>query len=187
MSKPNEKHVRPLISAAALAARVAELAAEINRDYATSERLVVIGVLKGSIFFLVDLLRLLTVPVELDFCQTASYGEGTTAGEIRLKKDVDLALRGADVLLVEDIVDTGWTLSLLLDFYRHRGPRSLKLCALLDKRAARQAPVAIDYCGFEVPPQFVVGYGLDWGERYRNLPFLGVVDWSRQPEEEKTG
>lgn len=176
MSQRSEHRVRPLLTTEALATRIGELAAEINRDYAQCERLVVIGVLKGALFFLVDLLRQVEVPVEIDFCQTASYGAGTSAGEIRLKKDVDLSLRGADVLVVEDIVDTGWTLSLLLDFYRHRGPRSLKLCALLDKRAARQTEIAVDYCGFVIPPQFVVGYGLDWGERYRNLPYIGVVE-----------
>jgi hypoxanthine phosphoribosyltransferase len=173
--------VRVLIPAEALAARISELAAQISRDHAQTERLVVIGVLKGSVLFLADLIKQITVPVELDFCQTASYGSGQEPGEIHLKKDVELPLRGADVLVVEDIVDTGWTLRTLLDLFRHRQPRSVRLCTLLDKAEAREVEVPIDYCGFRIPRQFVVGYGLDWGERYRQLPYIGVVESA--PEE----
>jgi len=155
---------------------VAELAAEIDRDYADSDRLVCVGVLKGSVFFMVDLLKRLTIPVAIDFFQTSSYGAGTTGGEVRIRKDIDQSIRGKDVLLVEDIVDTGWTLRTILDLLRFRGARSVKLCALLDKAAAREVDIPIDYRGFEIEKLFVVGYGLDFGERYRNLPYIGVLD-----------
>jgi hypoxanthine phosphoribosyltransferase len=171
--------VRPLIETAALCRRVAELAAEIERDYAGStatDPLVAVGVLKGSVFFLCDLLKQVKVPLALDFLQTSSYGAGTTPGEVRVLRDVDLPLRGRDVLLVEDIVDTGYTLQTLLALLRFRGARSVRLCALLDKRAARRVDVPIDYCGFVIENLFVVGYGLDAGERYRNLPYIGVYE-----------
>jgi len=168
--------VRTLISEEQLQARITELAAEIDRDYADSERLVCIGVLKGSVFFLVDLLKKVQVPLAVDFFQTSSYGSGKTAGEIRIRKDVDISIRGADVLLIEDIVDTGYTLRTILDLLKFRGAKSVKLCALLDKAAAREVKVPIDYCGFTIDNVFVVGYGLDYDERYRNLPFVGIHD-----------
>ena len=168
--------MRVLISQQDLEQRVAELAAEIDRDYADSDRLVCVGVLKGSVFFMVDLLKRLTIPVAIDFFQTSSYGAGTTGGEVRIRKDIDQSIRGKDVLLVEDIVDTGWTLRTILDLLRFRGARSVKLCALLDKAAAREVDIPIDYRGFEIEKLFVVGYGLDFGERYRNLPYIGVLD-----------
>lgn len=168
--------MRVLISREDLERRVRDLAAEIDRDYAGSDRLVCVGVLKGSVFFMVDLLKQLTIPLAIDFFQTSSYGSGTTPGEVRIKKDLDLAIRGKDVLLIEDIVDTGWTLRTILDLLRFRGARSVKLCALLDKAAAREAEVRIDYKGFEIEPLFVVGYGLDFDEKYRNLPYIAVLD-----------
>ena len=180
MSNLNAR-VKVRIPAAELARRIGELAAEINRDYARSERLGVVAILKGSVLFLADLVRQLTVPVEIDFCQAASYGQGQEPGEVHFKKDVDLPLRGADVLLVEDIVDSGWTVRALLDLLRNRRPKSLRLCTLLDKAEARVVEVPIDYCGFRIPREFVVGYGLDWGERYRQLPYIGVVE---SPSEE---
>ena len=167
---------RELIAADALQERVAELAARINSDYAHSDRLICVGVLKGSVFFLVDLVKRLQLPVAIDFFQTASYGGGTSPGEVRIRKDLDLPVRGADVLLVEDIVDTGYTLRTILDLLRWRGARSVKLCALLDKAAARQVEVPIDYLGFTIADLFVVGYGLDYAERYRNLPYIGVME-----------
>lgn len=170
---------RVLIPADRLQARVAELAAAIDRDYAGSDRLTCVGVLKGSVFFLVDLVKRLHVPVAIDFFQTSSYGGGTSAGEVRIRKDLDLPVRGADVLLVEDIVDTGYTLRTILDLLRFRGARSVKLCALLDKRPARQVDVPIDYCGFPIEDLFVVGYGLDYAEKYRNLPYIGVLEESK--------
>ncbi|HEY9422934.1 MAG TPA: hypoxanthine phosphoribosyltransferase [Thermoanaerobaculia bacterium] len=168
--------MRVLISQEDLERRVAEMAAAIDRDYAGSDRLVCIGVLKGSVFFMVDLLKRLTVPVAIDFFQTASYGSSTTPGEVRIRKDIDLSIRGKDVLLIEDIVDTGHTLRTVLGLLRFRGARSVKLCALLDKAEAREVEVQIDYKGFEIEKLFVVGYGLDFDERYRNLPYIGVLD-----------
>lgn len=167
---------RVLISEVDLQRRVKEMAGEIDRDYAHSDSLVAIGVLKGSVFFLVDLLKHVTVPVAVDFFQTTSYGSGTTAGEVRIRKDIDLSIRGKDVLLVEDIVDTGYTLRTILDLLRWRGARSVKLCALLDKASRREVDVPIDYCGFRIDDVFVVGYGLDFDERYRNLPYVGVYE-----------
>ena len=156
--------------------RVGELARDIDRDYADSERLIAIGVLKGSVFFLVDLLQQVTVPVQVDFFQTSSYGEGTSPGEVRIRKDIDLSVRGADVLLVEDIVDTGYTLRTILDLLRFRGAKSVKLCALLDKAVRREVEVPIDYRGFEIEDHFVVGYGLDLADYYRNLPYIGIYE-----------
>jgi hypoxanthine phosphoribosyltransferase len=162
---------------------VAELAAAIDRDYRAvggrprpaDDPLIAVGVLKGSVFFLADLLKRLAVPVAVDFLQTASYGTGgTRRGEVRIRKDLDLAIQGRDVLLVEDIVDSGSTLHTLLDLLRCRGARSVRLCALLDKPAARVVDVPIDYSGFTIENLFVVGYGLDYAERYRNLPYIAV-------------
>jgi hypoxanthine phosphoribosyltransferase len=154
------------------------MAAAIDRDYAGSDRLVCIGLLKGSVFFMVDLLKRLTVPVAIDFFQTSSYGSSTTPGEVRIRKDIDMSIRGKDVLLIEDIVDTGHTLRTVLGLLRFRGARSVKLCALLDKAEAREVEIQIDYKGFEIEKLFVVGYGLDFDERYRNLPYIGVLDES---------
>jgi hypoxanthine phosphoribosyltransferase len=165
-----------LISEEQIARRIDELARDIDQVYAATEALTCIGVLKGSVFFLVDLLKRLQVPVVVDFFQTASYGSGTVPGEIRIRKDVDLSVRGRDVLLVEDIVDTGHTLRTVLSLLRFRGARSVRLCALLDKKAAREIEVPVDFCGFEIENVFVVGYGLDYDERYRNLPYVGVME-----------
>lgn len=168
--------MRVLVTREDLERRVAELAAEIERDYAGSDRLLCIGVLKGSVFFMVDLLKRLTIPVAIDFFQTSSYGSSKTPGEVRIRKDVDVSVRGMDVLLVEDIVDTGHTLNTILGLLRFRGARSVKLCALLDKKEAREVEIPIDYSGFEIENLFVVGYGLDFDERYRNLPYIAVLD-----------
>lgn len=171
------QHTTPpkvLISREQIEARIAELAAEINRDYAGSDKLIAVGVLKGSVFFLVDLLKRLEVPVAVDFFQTSSYGNSTEAGEVRIRKDLDLSIRGSDVLLIEDIVDTGYTLRTILDLLKFRGARTVKLCALLDKPSRRRTPVPIDYKGFSIEDQFVIGYGLDFDERYRNLPYIGI-------------
>ena len=175
---PRPSQPRVLIAAEVLEQRVAEMAAQINRDYAKSERFICVGVLKGSVFFLVDLVKRLDLPVAIDFFQTASYGGGTSPGEVRIRKDLDLPVRDADVLLVEDIVDTGYTLRTILDLLRWRGARSVKLCALLDKASRREVEVPIDYRGFEIEDLFVVGYGLDYAERYRNLNYIGVLEES---------
>ena len=175
-------HLRPLLAAERIRARVQELAEQIDRDYAGSDCLVAIGVLKGAVLFYSDLVQRLSVPVIVDFFQTSSYGTGTVAGEIRIKRDIDTSIRGKDVLLVEDIVDTGWTVRTILELFRFRGARSVKLCALLDKHAAREVDVPIDYCGFEIGNEFVVGYGLDYGERHRHLPYVAVVEFDDAEE-----
>jgi len=169
--------IRPLLSAESIQKRVDELAAEIDRDYADTEGLVVVGILKGAVIFYGDLVKRLSVPVAVDFFQTSSYGAGTVAGEIRIKRDIDFSIRDKDVLLVEDIVDTGWTLRTVLELFRFRGARSVRLCALLDKHEAREVEIPIDYCGFRIGKEFVVGYGLDYGERHRHLPYIGVVEF----------
>jgi hypoxanthine phosphoribosyltransferase len=190
MSAPSPSAPRELISAARIQARVRELAAAIERDYAgvlgtgaaAADRLIAVGVLKGSVFFLVDLLRQVqAVPVAVDFFQTSSYRDGTSPGEVKIVKDIDLSIRGRHVLLVEDIVDTGYTLRTILDLLRFRGAASVKLCALLDKSSRREVAVPIDYCGFPIEDVFVVGYGLDYGERFRNLPYIGVYEQGEEP------
>ncbi len=166
-----------LIDSRSLRQRVGELASEINRDYAGVEQPVVcIGVLKGSVFFLVDLLKQVEVPIIVDFLQTSSYRSGTEPGEVRIRKDIDVAIRGRDVLLIEDIVDTGFTVKTILELFRFRGAASVKLCSLLDKAAARAIDVPIDYRGFEIEDVFVIGYGLDLDERFRELDYIGVYD-----------
>jgi hypoxanthine phosphoribosyltransferase len=181
-----KENVRVLIAQEDLERRVAELAAELNRDYAgragrADDSLLCVGVLKGSVFFMTDLLKRLTFPVEVDFFQTSSYGSGTTAGEVRIRKDVDLPIRGKDVLLIEDIVDTGHTVRTVLGLLRFRGARDVRLCSLLDKASRREVEVPIDYRGFEIENLFVVGYGLDFDERYRNLPYIGVLGTEPDP------
>ena len=168
-------HVACLFSAEQLAARVKELATQINADYADKYPLVV-GVLKGSWVFLADLTRQLTIPLSCDFVRVSSYGLGTTtSGEPRLLLDVTEPLAGRHVLVVDDIVDTGISLSWLLAQFRERQPASLRLCSLLDKPSRRRVPLQADYLGFEIPDQFVVGYGIDYAEQFRELPFLGYV------------
>jgi hypoxanthine phosphoribosyltransferase len=173
--------MRILISQEQLERRVSELAREIDRDYLPGRQgddpLICVGVLKGSVFFVSDLLKEMKTPLAVDFFQTSSYGiRGAHRGELRIKKDIDLSVAGRDVLILEDIVDTGYTLRTVLDLFRFRGARSVKLCALLDKAAAREVAVPIDYCGFPIENAFVVGYGLDFDERYRNLPYIGIYE-----------
>ena len=175
---PTKRIIKPrvLISEEALQRRVSELAQRISHDYADCERLIAVGVLKGAVFFMVDLLKQVTVPVQVDFFQTSSYGEDREPGEVRIRKDIDLSIRGYDVLLIEDIVDTGYTLRTILDLLRFRGARSVKLCALLDKVERREVEVPIDYRGFEIEDHFVVGYGLDFADFYRALPYIGIYE-----------
>lgn len=155
--------------------RIAEIGAEITRDYAGRNPLL-IGVLKGACFFLSDLLRAIDTRLSIEFMAISSYGSSTrTSGEVRILKDLDVAVEGRDIIVVEDIVDTGLTLSYLLANLKSRGAASVKLVALLDKFERREREVAIDYLGFRIPDHFVVGYGLDFAERYRNLPFIAVL------------
>ncbi|MEA2472472.1 MAG: hypoxanthine phosphoribosyltransferase [Thermoleophilaceae bacterium] len=159
-----------------LAARVRELGQEISADYAGRD-LLLVGVLKGAVFFLSDLMRHLEVPCEVDFMAVASYGSSTdSSGVVRILKDLDASIEGRDVLIVEDIVDSGLTLSYLLRAMRARDPASLEVCALLTKPERRKVNLPIRYTGFEIPNRFVIGYGLDYGEKFRNLPFVAVLN-----------
>lgn len=166
-----------LLSAERIASRVAELGAQITEDYRRENRVPhLVCVLKGGCLFLSDLVRAIDLPVTIDFIAVSSYGEGTsTSGEVRLTKDLDQGLEGRDLLFVEDIVDTGLTLAYLVDNFRRRGASSIRIATLLDKSARRRVEVPVDYVGFEIPDEFVVGYGLDYAEKYRNLPYIGIV------------
>ncbi|MFC1511221.1 hypoxanthine phosphoribosyltransferase [Candidatus Margulisiibacteriota bacterium] len=167
-----KKTPKQLISQSRLKKQVKRLAKKISRDY-KGKKLVLIGVLKGGFMFLADLLREITIPVEIDFIQVASYGASqTSSGVIKIKKDIDLPIVGQHVLLVEDIVDFGYTMDYLLGFLKKKKPKSVKVCALLDKSARRQVEVPIAYKGLEVPDKFVIGYGLDFAEKFRNLPYV---------------
>jgi hypoxanthine phosphoribosyltransferase len=162
-----------------LVRRVAELGSEISADYAGSD-LLLIGVLKGAVFFLADLIREITIPCEIDFMAVSSYGSGTaTSGVVRILKDLDASIEGRDVLIVEDIVDSGLTLSYLLRSLEARRPGSLEVCALLTKPERREVEVECRYVGFEIPNRFVIGYGLDYAEQYRNLRYVAELDQSR--------
>jgi hypoxanthine phosphoribosyltransferase len=164
-----------LVPAEDLARRVGELAAEISRDYRERD-LVLIGVLKGAVFFLSDLMRQLDIPCELDFMAVASYGSATkSSGVVRILKDLDAVIEGRDVLIVEDIVDSGLTLQYLLRNLAGRNPRSLDVCALLIKPERRKVELQTKYVGFEIPNRFAIGYGLDLAERYRNLPYVAAL------------
>jgi hypoxanthine phosphoribosyltransferase len=165
-----------LIDRSAIARRVAELAAEIRADHGPDTPVHLVAVLKGAFIFLADLLRAFEGPVTCDFLAVSSYGSSTsTSGQVRLTKDLDRAIEGRDVVLVEDIVDTGLTLAYLQEMLRNRSPRSLRTACLLSKPSRRRIEVPVDYIGFEIPDRFVVGYGLDVDERYRNLPEIGVI------------
>ena len=164
-----------LLSEQRIQERVKELGTQITRDYAGRNPLL-IGVLKGACFFLTDLLRAIDTRVGIEFMAISSYGASTrTSGEVRILKDLDVPVEGRDLIVVEDIVDTGLTLSYLLANLKSRGAASVKLVALLDKFERREREVEIDYLGFQIPDHFVVGYGLDYAERYRNLPFIAVL------------
>jgi hypoxanthine phosphoribosyltransferase len=165
-----------LIEEDALQRRVNELGDEISQDY-TGRDLLLVGVLKGAVFFMSDLMRRLTIPCEIDFMAISSYGAGTdSSGVVRILKDLDINIEGRDVLVVEDIIDSGLTLSYLMRNLEARRPASLEICALLTKRGRREIDVPVRYVGFEIPNRFVVGYGLDFAERYRNLSYVGVLD-----------
>ena len=163
-----------LITEAQLARRVKTLAKEIEKDFRGRET-VIVSLLNGTVVFLADLIRQLNLPLRLDFIGVSSYGVGTEAGELVFTKELRLDVRGRDVLLVDDILDTGKTLSRVLPKLKALKPRRIKICVLLDKRARRVEKIKADYTGFEIPDLFVVGYGLDYAERYRNLPFVGVL------------
>ena len=166
---------RTLISEQEIRGRIAEIGEAITRDY-QGQDLMMVGVLKGAVIFMVDLARSINLPLEIDFMATSSYGASTeSSGVVRILKDLDRSIEGRNILIVEDIVDSGLTLKYLREILSDRGPRSIRICALLNKAKARKADIHIDYVGFEIPDEFVVGYGLDYAEVYRNLPFIGVL------------
>jgi hypoxanthine phosphoribosyltransferase len=171
-----------LIEQEVLQRRVAALGEEISADYAGRD-LLLVGVLKGAVFFMADLMRHLTIPCEIDFMAISSYGDSTdSSGVVRILKDLDINIEGRDVLVVEDIIDSGLTLSYLMRNLEAREPASLEICALLTKPERREIDVPVRYVGFEIPNRFVIGYGLDFAERYRNLPYVGVLDPNLIPE-----
>ena len=171
-----------LIDRDRLQRRIAELGEEISADYGGRD-LLLVGVLKGAVFFMADLMRGLTIPCEIDFMAISSYGDSTdSSGVVRILKDLDINIEGRAVLVVEDIIDSGRTLRYLMRNLQARQPASLEVCALLTKPARRETDVPVRYIGFEIPNRFVVGYGLDFAERYRNLPYVGVLDAELVPE-----
>ena len=171
-------HVEVLISKDQIQKRLAELGAQISAEYG-DRTIVMVGVLKGSFMFMADLVRHITSPVRVEFIGTKSYEGTTTSGQVQLTKDLDKPIEGADVLLVEDIIDSGHTIASVLELLSTRKPRTLRVCTLLDKSERREVEVPVSYTGFSIPNKFVFGYGLDIDEYYRNLPFIGVVDLSR--------
>ena len=173
-----EKHrVDVMIEEAAVNARIKELGEEISRDY-EGKTVYLICILKGSVYFTCELAKRITVPVVMDFMQCSSYGAATkSSGVVKLSKDLDMAITDRDVIIIEDIIDSGRTLSHLKNLLGQRGPASLKICTLLDKPDRRVTEVEVDYTGFQIEDKFVVGYGLDYDQRYRNLPYIGVIEF----------
>ena len=170
------EHIRVMLSEEEVDKRIKEIGEQISRDYA-GRQVHLVCVLKGGSFFLCELAKRITVPVSLDFMSVSSYGMDTkSSGVVKIVKDLDDSIKGKNVIVVEDVVDSGRTLSYLLDMLKDRGPKSLRLCTLLDKPERRVVPVHVDYTVFEIPDEFVVGYGLDYAQKYRNLPYIGVVE-----------
>lgn len=170
-------HIDVMIDEAAVDNRIKELGKQISRDYAGRE-VYLICILKGSVYFTCELAKRITVPVIMDFMQCSSYGAATkSSGVVKLSKDLDMAITDRDVIIIEDIIDSGRTLSHLKDLLSQRNPASLKICTLLDKPSRRVVDVDVDYTGFQIEDKFVIGYGLDYGQLYRNLPYIGVVEF----------
>ncbi len=168
--------ITALITEEEIDRRVRELAAQISKDY-EGRKIRMVGILKGASFFMCELAKRITVPVSIDFMQVSSYGGATeSTGTVRIRKDLDESIEGLDVIIVEDIVDSGRTLAFLGDFLKSKGAKSIRYCTLLDKPERRVVDLKADYAGFEIPDQFVVGYGMDYDQEYRNLPYIGVVE-----------
>ena len=173
------EHIRVLLPEEEVDARIQAIGEQVSRDYA-GRQVHLICVLKGGSFFMCELAKRITVPVSMDFMAVSSYGGGTESkGVVKIVKDLDEPIKDKDVLVVEDIVDSGRTLSYLLEMLKNRGPKSLHLCTLLDKPDRRVVDVDVDYTGFQIPDEFVVGYGLDYDQRYRNLPYIGVIEFDQ--------
>ena len=171
------ENVKVMITEEKLTRRIQQLAQQISEDYA-GKQVMLLCILKGSVFFTCELARHMTIPVTMDFMSVSSYGDGTSSsGVVRLVKDLDEIIEGKDVIVIEDIIDSGRTLSYLMENLSSRRPRSISLCTLLDKPQRRTCEVKVDYVGFEIPDEFVVGFGLDYAQRYRNLPFIGILSF----------
>lgn len=167
---------RILITEDEIAKRIKELGEEITNDYKDKEDILIIGVLKGSVIFLSDLIRNINLPVKMDFMIVSSYANGAvSSGSINIKKDIDTDIKGKHVIIAEDIIDSGITLSNLYKVLLEREPKSLKICTLLDKKERREAEIDVDYIGFDIPNEFIIGYGLDYAENYRNIPYIGIL------------
>ena len=174
------KNIRKYLTEEQITERVKAMGEQISRDYG-GETVYLICILKGSIFFTCELAKRIASPVEIDFMSVSSYGDDTkSSGVVKIVKDLDQPLIGKDVLIVEDIIDSGRTLSYLIDILKGRNPNSIHLCTLLDKPERRVKDVKVDYCCFNIPDEFVVGYGLDYAQKYRNLPFIGVVELDQE-------
>lgn len=170
------KAIHEYLSEEKIAARIAEMGAQISAEFG-EESVCLICILKGSVFFSVELAKRITSPVELEFMCVSSYGSDTkSSGVVKIVKDLDVSIEGKNVIVIEDIIDSGRTLSYLLENLKTRNPKTLKLCTLLDKPERRVVEVSVDYIGFEIPDEFVVGYGLDYDQQYRNLPYIGYVE-----------
>ena len=168
--------IKQMLSEEQIAKKVVELAKRIEKDF-EGEELLVVGILKGASIFVSDLIRKVNLDVNIDFMSVSSYGNGTqSSGIVKILKDLDVNIDGKNVLIVEDIIDSGLTLSNLVETLKTRNPKSLKLCTLLDKPQRRVVDIPVDYVGFVIEDKFIVGYGIDWGEKYRNLPYIGVVE-----------
>lgn len=174
------EHIRVMLPEEEIENRIKELGEEISRDY-KGEEVYLIGVLRGAAFFTCELAKRITVPVTIDFLSTSSYGSGTvSSGDVKLKQDVEISPEGKNVIIAEDIIDSGNTLSFLLKLFKDRKAKSVKLCAMLDKPDRREVDVSLDYKGFTIPDEFVVGYGLDYDQKYRNLPYIGIISFDDQ-------
>lgn len=169
--------INVLISEQDVDARIAEIGAQISKEY-EGKQVHLICILKGSVYFTCELAKRISVPVTMDFMSVSSYGDGTSSsGVVKIAKDLDETIEGKDVIVIEDIIDSGRTLSYLLEILQKRNPSSMKLCTLLDKPDRRVREVKVDYVGFAIPDEFVVGYGLDYAQKYRNLPYIGIVEF----------
>ena len=177
------ENISVLISEEEINKRIDEMAAQINEEY-KGKRLHVIGILKGSVYFVCELTKRLEVPVTLDFMVVSSYGSGTSSsGKVVIKKDTDFSIEGKHVLVIEDIIDSGFTMHKLIPMLNERQPKSIRLASFLNKPSRREVPVHIDYCGYDIEDKFVVGFGLDYAQEYRNLPYVGVYEGESNQEE----
>ena len=171
-----KEQIRVMFSEEQVDARIAQLAAQISSDF-EGEEIIAVGILRGGVYFCTELTKRITVPVIIDFIEASSYGAGTvSSGQVNITKDLIEDIEGKNVLIIEDIIDTGRTLSRLLENLKNRNPKTLRLCTLLDKPERRIVKVPVDYNGFQIPDQFVVGYGMDYAQKYRNLPYTGIVE-----------